>query len=76
MGDREFLVRDGCTLFELIKMPDMNLTDMKLEDRILYRLKITYIKHLQCNVQFFLKQRQNTSHNSKVICIICICIIR
>jgi len=29
---------------------------------------------LQYSVKFFLKQRQNTSHNSKVSCIICIII--
>jgi len=44
------------------------MTDMKLEDKILYRLEINYI--IQSSVHFFLKQRQNTSHNSKVSCII------
>ena len=68
-------------------MPDMNLTDVKLTDmkytdqisgheigghefggQNIYRLKIDY--SAMC---IFLKQRQNTSHNSKVSCIICIC---
>jgi len=65
-------------------MPDMNSTDVKLTDQVsrhetdgheirgqdMYRLKIDYSA-----VCSFFKQRQNINHNSKVSCIICICII-
>jgi len=35
----------------LTEKPDMKITDMKLEDKILYRLKINYIT-MQCVIFF------------------------
>jgi len=54
-----------------MELTDIKLTNMKLKDKIYIVWKWII---LQCRVQLFLKQRQNTSHNSKMSCIICICI--
>jgi len=48
-----------------MKMTDVKLTDMKLEDKILYRLKINYIT-MHCAILFKIMAEHKSQQQSKL----------